>query len=170
MAGNVVADARVRRSCAALSGAMLELLDEGRGLDLTVSALCERAGVSRPTFYQHFGTVDGLLSAAVALRLCELDAGRGLAPVLAGLAADQRTYGARLGDARVLEKAHLSVCDWLEERIAGQHRDADPTAVAFAAGGAARLLVEWLHGDGPRVPTEEMAARIERLVDVVLAG
>ena len=49
---------RVRRSIGALADALLELVSEGRGLDVTVSALCERAGVSRPTFYQHFTSVE----------------------------------------------------------------------------------------------------------------
>lgn len=56
-------DRRVARSRRAIMGAFEDLLLE-RPLDkITVSAIAQRADVDRKTFYQHFGTIDGLLSA-----------------------------------------------------------------------------------------------------------
>lgn len=160
-------DARVLRSCAALSEAMLEMLAEGRGLDLTVSALCERAGVSRPTFYQHFGSVEGLLSTSLRLRLDQLDdapVSGSLAAVLRGLAADRSAYGARLGDPRMVSRVYATVCEWLADRIRSLHPDADPLVVEFAAGGATRSIILWLHDDLPGLSPEELSDRLLALV------
>lgn len=160
-------DARVVRSCAALSEAMLEMLAEGKGLDLTVSALCERAGVSRPTFYQHFGSVDGLLSTSLRLRLDELDdapVSGSLVAVLHGLAADRSAYGARLGDPRIISRVYATVCEWLADRIRALHPGADRLVVEFAAGGATRAIILWLHDDLPGVSAQELSDRLLALV------
>ena len=56
-------DRRVARSRRAIMGAFEELMLERPLEKVTVSAIAQRADVDRKTFYQHFGTIDGLLSA-----------------------------------------------------------------------------------------------------------
>ena len=58
-------DRRVERSRRAIKEAFSRLLAE-RTLDqITVSALAREAGVDRKTFYQHFGSIDGLVDVVV---------------------------------------------------------------------------------------------------------
>lgn len=48
-----------------LVSAALILLEEEGEARFSTRAVCERVGVTAPTLYHHFGTADGLLSAAV---------------------------------------------------------------------------------------------------------
>jgi AcrR family transcriptional regulator len=52
---------RVERTRATILAAVSTLADEGQ--ELSVSAICRAAGVSRATFYAHFGGLDGLARA-----------------------------------------------------------------------------------------------------------
>lgn len=54
-------DRRARRSRAAMMAAFERLAMERPVSRITVSALASEAGVDRKTFYQHFGSMDGLL-------------------------------------------------------------------------------------------------------------
>lgn len=56
-------DRRVRRSRRAMIEAFDRLIAEVPLEDITISAIAREADVDRKTFYQHFGTVDGLLDA-----------------------------------------------------------------------------------------------------------
>ena len=49
-----ITDARVQRTYALLMGALMELMKEKDFENLTVSDICEKAGVHRATFYKHF--------------------------------------------------------------------------------------------------------------------
>lgn len=63
-------DPRLARSRAALLAAMTAALDSDEGVDhLTIADLTRRAGVSRPTFYQHFADPAALVRAAALGRL-----------------------------------------------------------------------------------------------------
>lgn len=56
-------DRRVRRSRRAIVAAFDRLITEAPLEQVTVSAIAREADVDRKTFYQHFGSVDGLLDA-----------------------------------------------------------------------------------------------------------
>lgn len=56
-------DRRVRRSRRAIVDAFGRLIAKMPLEDMTVSMLAREADVDRKTFYQHFGTIDGLLDA-----------------------------------------------------------------------------------------------------------
>ena len=172
-------DVRVLRSCQALGDALMAELAEGNGLDVTISALCARAGVSRPTFYQHFASVEDLLGAAMRRRLDHLDATSAtFADVLRGLAADRAAYGSGIDQARVLPTVFVTLTTWTIERIRSQHPHLDPAAVEFAAAGATRLIVSWLREPtrsaphvraafpAGRVPTRRPGASAGRLPPV----
>lgn len=160
-------DIRVQRSCQALGDALMAALADGEGLEVTISALCARAGVSRPTFYQHFDSVEDLLAAAMRRRLDDLDATAGsFAEVLRSLARDRATYGAHLDDVRILPTVALTLTEWAMERIRAQHPGLDPAAVEFAAAGATRLLIGWLRQ--PVHDAEETAELIRTLASRTL--
>ena len=58
-------DPRITRTRTALITAALGLVEDVDVADLTVAAVCARAGVSRVAFYDRFGTMDALLIAAM---------------------------------------------------------------------------------------------------------
>ncbi|MER7798369.1 TetR/AcrR family transcriptional regulator [Microbacterium sp. NPDC096154] len=62
-------DPRVARTRTALIDAALAALETTSVGELTVAALCARAGVSRVAFYDRFGTIDALLVDAMAVEL-----------------------------------------------------------------------------------------------------
>ncbi len=62
-------DPRTARSRQALIEAMTRVLDSSTSPELNVSDIVKEAGVSRPTFYQHFGDMQGLVQAATQDRL-----------------------------------------------------------------------------------------------------
>ena len=65
-------DRRVRRSRRAIMDAFERLILSQPLDQITVSAIAREADVDRKTFYQHFGTVDGLLDAVAEERVSTL--------------------------------------------------------------------------------------------------
>ncbi len=59
-------DLRAERTREALLGAFFSIVQQARYDEITVSALVERAGVSRSAFYAHFAGKDALLAASIA--------------------------------------------------------------------------------------------------------
>lgn len=63
-------DPRTEKSCAALLDTIDTLLEEGINPDrISVTELVGKAGLTRPTFYQHFQTITDLVGASVLRRL-----------------------------------------------------------------------------------------------------
>lgn len=58
-------DRRVERSRRAIKDAFVRLLADKPLDQITVSAIAREAGVDRKTFYQHFGSIDGLVGVMV---------------------------------------------------------------------------------------------------------
>ena len=52
---------QIERTNKAIQGAYLELLEESTSKKIKISEICERANISRPTFYNHFQTKDEIL-------------------------------------------------------------------------------------------------------------
>jgi AcrR family transcriptional regulator len=57
--------------------AAAELLDGSGGRDVSTRAVCDRAGVTAPTLYHHFGSKQGLVDAVVSYGLTQYAAGAG---------------------------------------------------------------------------------------------
>jgi len=64
-----VSDPRLARTRAAILDAATDAMEAGPLDEITISALVERAGVSRPSFYQHFGDLPTVFRDAAFLRL-----------------------------------------------------------------------------------------------------
>jgi AcrR family transcriptional regulator len=175
-------DPRAQRTRLALVEAMAELLETRDPLDLTVTEIVARAGVSRPTFYQQAGDIPALVAAAGLDRLSAIFA-RSDART-AGLDADGRardTIENLVGELarnrefyrRVLRGSHdtaARVTEFVETRLHARI-GADPTdprvadRITVVAAGATALIIRWLD-DEPGEPPARMAAR---LLDVIVA-
>jgi AcrR family transcriptional regulator len=176
-------DPRAVRTRRALVDAMAQMLEERETGDITVTDLVARAGVSRPSFYQHAGDIPSLVAAAGVDRLAAIFArsdaltvgleGVDLArPTLHNIVADlaeQREFYRRVlrgvGGHDVSARVTDFVAGRLRDRLiaAGPDPRTDDLVVAIAAG-ATWLIIRWLDGDSADSP-ERMS---ERLLDVVL--
>jgi AcrR family transcriptional regulator len=172
-------DARVERSRAQLIAALADLARERPVAQVSVSALCTAAGVSRPTFYQHFSSVGEVMTAALDDRLAEVAAAAGsetdqdvpatIIRFLGELDRDRQTYRVLLGDEVLMTGAGEALRMWLARRLAdrfGLGPDAD-MALVYASAGMVAVISAWL-----RNPVEDgehaLAERIWSLTTSVL--
>lgn len=159
---------RAARSRAALIAATVELLDERELADVSITDICRRAAVSRPTFYLHFGDAATVVQAAALLRLQGLFPAQKDSTTLHSRAALEQFLDALLQGLaehaafyrRVVAGPsgvafHASVVDFVTERLgaadgaagAGRTREHDE----FLAAGATWLVVRAITG-GPLTP------------------
>jgi AcrR family transcriptional regulator len=182
-------DPRFVRSRQALIAAITEILESGTSPDdARVSDIARRAGVSRPTFYQHFATVSELTRATALQRLTDVFAqvpeavrgenwsifvGKTLSLLLGSLRA-QRTFfltvlqgstGAHLREditkfisTRLLENSPLAS---VISRREGP--DSPQERAEFLAAGVMWLCVRWLRESDPD-PVDSMVERISALL------
>lgn len=185
-------DPRIARSKAALREAMIELMEE-RGFDaFTVNDLCQRAGLNRGTFYNHFKDKDSLLLAFENEVLAELDEfsrkmgelsimdlmrcrmSKKPLPVLVELFDYVRKEGAFFhavlgpgGDVRFGPQLREAVCSKLIMSLLHDRYREDPTPfvnyyIAYFAGAYVSVIVRWIE-TGMRETPEEMAIIAVRL-------
>ncbi len=175
-------DARARRSQENLRRAVLTLADRARIADVTVSAVCEEAGVTRDTFYRHAESPVGLLADALA---AEIDEAMATLPSIEEIGEAERVLLAHVhrradvyrgamhpllaapvrGNLERSIAAGLVVWAELHPQIVPTTFAEDPVAmrmaVAYAAAGTVGAIEEWLRsGDDD----------IERAVRVILAA
>ena len=176
-------DPRILRSRRMLMEALARLLTQKEFDDISIQEIADEATLNRATFYLHYPDKNALLQAMTAARFRELIAHRGL--------SFTNCDGA-------LRAIALGVCDYLAETTAGcpsqlakmpiegsiipavtgifqegaarhpipPHVDLEllHTTVAWAIFGAAR---HWYQTPN-RIPAEEIAARIEKMVKPIL--
>ncbi|KZX19968.1 TetR/AcrR family transcriptional regulator [Rathayibacter tanaceti] len=182
-------DPRPTRSRDLLIAAITTALD-GPGDDQpSITELCAAAGVSRPTFYQHFGDVPSLIEAAAVERMHALfgDVVPGVAAVdwegtvprivrelLEGLLVHANFYRRVLsgGTARAVQESvvaflvrRLLAFSPLAERApgGGDHARVERFATLLAAG-TTWLVVGWLLDGDARRPAAEASADIAELL------
>ncbi len=189
-------DPRFLRSLKALHAALLELVDTQPLEDISITALVQAAGVTRPTFYQHFADIP---DAARRVALTRLDAAfpvpepfpehfeisapnifRHVAEV--ALPVIEHLHEHREFYLRVLEGAgNAAFFDEIVSFLAGRFRpDAFELAarrqtaqrddlMTVMAGGALWLIVRWLRNGRPAETAEEMAQRIAAVAATIIA-
>jgi AcrR family transcriptional regulator len=178
--GNTVenTDPRVLRSRQMLMEALLRLLTRKEFDDISIQEIANEATLNRATFYLHYPDKNALLQAMTAARFRDLIARRGLSftncdGALRAIALGVCDYLAETAGCPAqlakmpLEGSIIPVVEamFLEGAEAhGMAPGTDPkllaTMAAWAIFGAAR---RW-HQTPDRIPTEEMAAKIEAMV------
>ncbi|SIR73186.1 transcriptional regulator, TetR family [Microbacterium sp. RURRCA19A] len=164
-------DPRIVQTRGLLVDAMEELVQLHSAPDITVSALCERAGVSRPTFYQHFRTTDEVLAAALEDRLEHIrtrgdragavspaDVPRVLQRFLEEIWKDRHLYRALMRPVSPYSQARVVMATWLEQSVAQFlfHRDfaeldaAARNEITFAVGGVSSTVARWIESSDTR--------------------
>lgn len=153
-------DPRLIRSRELLLSAITTALDRPGDEQPSITELCAGAGVSRPTFYQHFGDVPSLIEAAAVERMHALFAA--VAPV-----APQADWeGAVPRVVRGLLEGLLGHADFFRRVLSGgTARAVQESVVAFLA---QRLLT--FSPLAERTPGEGDHARVERFAVFLAAG
>lgn len=171
-------DARSRRSQESLRAAVLDLAGQRPIADVTVSALCLAAGVTRDTFYRHAESPVQLLGDALA---AEIDAVMELLPHSEVIGDGERALLAHVSRRAAVYRGamHPLLAAPIRSTLEGALRSGlllwadlhpaivpaafadDPSAmriaVAYAAAGTVGAIEEWLRSDDHDI---ERAARL----------
>lgn len=186
-------DRRVRRSRRAIVAAFDRLIMDEPLERITVSRIAREADVDRKTFYQHYGSVDGLLDAMAEDVVTDLldEVERAVSPSAAGADAARPLHAffaalaEHLSENVVLRQRYCEHVppDLLFDRLArpltlqvvdrglvgGDVSDEDlELMLAYGLGGLFSLYRWWLLSDRA-LPLEELTRRACRLVEGGLA-
>jgi AcrR family transcriptional regulator len=185
----IVHNPRIARSRDLLVNAALVLLDAGAGRIPTITEISERAGVSRPTFYQHYGDLSTLIGEASTRRLDAAfatvvphpaeqtmaqapDVIRGLVRLLV---KDKQFYHNALnGPAGTAVRNHITA--YVAGRLltvspfAGQLQAADGDQILFLAAGTTHLLTHHLFEDDSIESTDAIANRVANALTIAAAA
>ncbi len=180
---DVPSDARQVRSRNALTGALLELLEEKPFDQLTIREISARAGTGYATFFRHYPTKEALLSDVASDEIADL-LNRTL-PVLRDTNSYESTLALcrHVGEHRNLWVALLTggAASILREEFIRQARELprafaeikswlpSDLGVIYGAGATIDLLAWWLAQDEDYKP-EQIATILNRLVIAPLVG
>jgi AcrR family transcriptional regulator len=175
-------DPRYQRTRQQLLAAVVELIDADPAQTLSITRLVEAAGVTRPTFYQHFSDVPTALQHAAMARLA--DAYPPFIPRPDGNPIDQQVYAHALPPLRHLDQhrsfylravetaASAAFFDKLVQFVSARiltdiTTPAELTEIAeVVAGGSMWLVVRWLRGDVSGTP-EDIARRLVAMAPLI---
>ena len=188
-------DARIVRTREALVQAIDQSLRGGTEKLPTITELCATAGISRPTFYQHFRDVPSLVAAAGVDELQQLFDGvsrelpdgetweQTARPVIRDLI--QRLFDSGPYYRRVLEESDTHafqerVVEYLAERMmaftplgdaarAGADRAHLARTATFLAAGATWLVVAWLKEGASPASVRAAADEVSQLLVTSIA-
>lgn len=147
----------------AVVDAAAALADGGGYEAVTMKRVAERSGVALATIYRWFGSKDHLLSEALLVNVCALDAGLRARPLRGKRPADRMAaIMTVVGDFVASRPLLVSAC------ITALLSD-DPTALALAADMHA-LIEGWVDLAAGAEPLEHRADAIELLEHVIFAS
>lgn len=176
-------DARQVRSRNALTGALLELLEEKPFDQLTIREISTRAGTGYATFFRHYATKEALLSDVASEEIADLlklsipilyDSNSYESTLaLCRHVADHRNLWAALltgGASGILREEFIRQARELprEFAIAKSWLPSD-LGVVYGTGGTIDLLAWWLSQDEEYTP-EQIASILNRLIIAPLVG
>ena len=153
--------------------ALIALAHEGRYRKITISELCRKAGIGRPTFYRHFSGIDDVMTSITERAFDELRA------KLDGIAPHEITIEAVNLVTLQIWKKHQNVfmlmrhpeirdvlmtqLDRLMEKfnsLYSVYNDMDPFLFRFRYWGMKGVLLEWVE--------QEMKASPEDINDILV--
>ena len=189
-------DPRFQRSLNSLHGAVLELVEVLPLDEISITALVQAAGVTRPTFYQHFADIP---DAARKVALARLDAAFPVPepfpehfeisaptifrhvedvalPVIEHL-FEHRTFYVRVLDGAGSARFFADIVSFLAGRLlpdafelaARRQETRKDDLMMVMAGGTMWLMVGWLRDDIPAETAQEMAQRIASVAAAMIA-
>ncbi len=178
---NAVPDRRTQRTQQALSRALVALIQEKRYDSITIHEICDRANVSRSTFYVHYQDKDDLLNSNFQQMMESL--GKPLyyqdgqlvfsvAPLFEHVQSHYHLYKALLwgGSMDVHIRAgqkqwSAQIEQYISEVLKGERHPAVPAPIvaAYVAGSLQTLLLWWLDHKMP-YPPKRMDEMFQRLV------
>jgi AcrR family transcriptional regulator len=166
----------------------------GSGSELTVRAVCQRAGLGVRYFYETFSDRDDLVAAvfdwvvadiaattqaAVAAAPPDEQSRAGMANVVRAVAADARVgrllFSVELSNAVIVRKRAESTALFAAllfqhaGALGAQDSDAVKAAAHFAVGGVGQTISAWLSGAVTRTP-EQLVAQLAATLDVLAGG
>jgi AcrR family transcriptional regulator len=152
-----------------ITTAVAEILAKHKLSSLTVSQVCERAGVSRMAFYRNFDTLEQVVYEYYQPQIAAVfDVVRRSSQYSAKYAG-QLNFFNTFGDVLLLANEHefepiirRIVIEEIERFYAA---DADEYRIAFMAAGVYAVWRKWLV-DGRKKPLEEIMSFFERLADM----
>ena len=185
------ADPRFQRSYDALVRAVTELLDDAPLNTLSIAQLVQRAGVARPTFYQHFPDLQSAAQRAALVRLDDAFAfveeqGKLLNPpsatffrsmevetalILEHLNAHQPFYLTVFNDAATsafFDELVTFVSGRLLPPYEGVRTEAEQDCLTVLGGGLVWTAVHWLRQDATRETPAVMAKRLAKTAATIL--
>lgn len=185
------ADPRFQRSYDALVRAATELLDEAPLNTLSIAQLVQRAGVARPTFYQHFPDLQAAAQRAALVRLDNAftfveEQGKLLNPpdtsfvrsmevetalVLEHLHAHQSFYLTVFNDAATsafFDELVTFVAGRLLPPYEGVRTESEQDCLTVLGGGLVWTAVHWLRLGSARETPEAMAKRMASTAATIL--
>lgn len=176
-------DARQVRSRKALTGAMLHLLGEIPFDHITIREITARAGTGYATFFRHYADKDALLGDVAAQEIANLleltlpilgstSSADSTLALCRRVAQQRKLWSALLtgGAAGIVREEFIRQARGLAEGTSPPHSwlPAD-LAVVYATGATIDLLAWWLGGN-QKLPPEEVAAILDRLIIAPIVG
>ncbi|MGK4188993.1 TetR/AcrR family transcriptional regulator [Rothia koreensis] len=187
--GAEAADPRIAQTRRAFKAALYDAAAPEWNWKVSVSELCKRAGVSRPTFYQHFAAVDdvytellrdrlvNLVSPAVWRRGAGVPRSGALVALFEDLRAEPGFYEPILGETEVFGNARRSFIRWVAGRLSETYFGAPYETLAaeprqrvmFIAGGAVVTMGYWVYSSerDPSVTPVEISAYFNSYVSAL---
>ncbi|HEY6796397.1 MAG TPA: TetR/AcrR family transcriptional regulator C-terminal domain-containing protein [Kineosporiaceae bacterium] len=173
--GAPTGDRRVRRTHAALHGALIQLAGDRDLSQISIADVAERAGVSRSTLYDHYRDVHELAEAACTQMIDELiesldvlgrdpaseEPTEPLRAFFTSLAQHSGLYRSLLGphgSARVIDHIRRRITAAVLHAPPGQALPTadvpDDVSAVFVAGALVAVATDWLQRGCPRPPAE----------------
>lgn len=163
------ADPRARRTRATLKQALMQLLQRTDWGEITVAAICRRAGVARSSFYEHFTAKADVLDEVFADRMSDVRPSSrpgdplGTLDWLVDHAADAPEFFAHAmsggrGDA-LLPRFRAALTRRLEGELAARAIPDGDSKAAYLVGGSMAYLAE-AKGDSSRATLQQIAMRV----------
>lgn len=177
-------DPRQLRTRAALTDALLRLIEREHLAAISISELCEEAGVHRTTFYKHATSIEEFAVDVITSALDQLatvtaesdDPGeeylQAMVDVLAHVAVERQLFRPLLAskwssalrlaiDQRMQDRARLAL-EVFESQLGVEVPDNRDEVVAFVSGGLVGAIVHWAMSD--ELDAEAGAARVQALM------